>query len=226
MAGFPYKDKYNINDLRQAYQDYNNGSINENTLNYINARYQGYEPKGQYSYSVSNNKIVDSNLPGYSYKTSTAYDDAMNGAYMKNGKMYYDGIDQTNRPISIDPNTNKLTSGLAKPPLGDTFDLNGSKYIAYNGTQDQLTKLGLTKDNLVTIGKQQYIKQDPTFMQKYGQGIQLGLGTAQLGLGIGNFLENRATAKKQRALLSEQLKEAKEEYSRIKQTRAKLNASY
>ena len=54
-----------------------------------------------------------------------------------------------------------------------------------------------------------------------------------LALNVGSFIENRETAheqikmyRKQEQVLDEQLKESKEEYSRIKSLRKKLSASY
>jgi len=164
------------------------------------------------------------------YKLPTKYI----GDYMKNGILYHADGSKVNTSTSTEPVSNTsnsfdISKGLIKSPLsGNSITTHNGTFIPVDNdvTSEQVTKTFGSNAKLIKLGNQQYIQQDPTFMQKYGQGIQLGLGTAQLGLGIGNFLENRATAKKQRALLSEQLKEAKEEYSRIKQTRAKLNASY
>jgi hypothetical protein len=59
----------------------------------------------------------------------------------------------------------------------------------------------------------------------YQAGV-LGIGGINTALNIGNYIQNRATAKAQRAVLREQLKESKEEYNRLKRTRKKLNASF
>ena len=138
-----------------------------------------------------------------------------------------------NGPISTEPVSNTSNSFDVSKGLTDfngttSFKVGDSNYYKIPGLNSKADYQKAFGNDIKTvdIGGHTYIKQDQTFMQKYGQGIQLGLGATQLGLGIGNFLENRATAKQQRALLREQLKEAKTEYSRINKARNKLTASY
>ena len=79
-------------------------------------------------------------------------------------------------------------------------------------------------------GKSYLVGQDNrSFMDKYQGAIATaGLGLQAFGAytNYKNYLENKKTMGIQRDMMKEQLKETKEEYSRIKNLRAKLNAKY
>ena len=134
-----------------------------------------------------------------------------------------------------------LTYGLKQPQTLNTIKLNdGTTLIHIGSYQEPVTENNSIFNNngldykklfgddatLVHINGQTYVKQSPTFFQKYGNYINAGMGLAQLGLGIGSYIENRSALKRQRNLLKEQLFESKEEFDRLNNIRSKINAEF
>jgi len=77
------------------------------------------------------------------------------------------------------------------------------------------------------------ILKDQSWFKQNKEGLNIGLGVGQLGLGIASFLKNKDAmaaqieqSHAQTDVLKEQLKEAKSERDRITSLRAKLSKSY
>jgi len=137
----------------------------------------------------------------------------------------------TNTNTSVGSTNNSLSNGMtqAYKPYTQTVDDYKLNYLgmSYDEALNKAKELGIDPKQLMKgPNGQAILKNERSFTDKYGQDIGLGLGVAQLGLGIGSFLENRATMKKQRALLSEQLRESKSEFDRVNKLRSKLSAEY
>jgi len=109
--------------------------------------------------------------------------------------------------------------------------LNTQQVTSYNPNQNvfnQQSQSNIDNVKLNSINNNPP-KMDKTFMDKYQGAIATaGLGLQAFGAytNYKNYLENKKTMGIQRDMMKEQLKETKEEYSRIKNLRAKLNAKY
>ena len=130
-------------------------------------------------------------------------------------------------------NSYNLTSGMSNPNTtnsigGTPVDVGEAKLYNISGiSKSDYPKLGIDPKNVIN-GKngQVFYKQDQGFMQKYGQGIQVGLGIGQLGLGLASYLDNHKMMKQSIENMQEQLKQSREEYARLNNLRHKLTSSY
>ena len=127
--------------------------------------------------------------------------------------------------------SNGMVSNAAN--IGSKFNANGNTFINLGGDVSKLnpTALGFKnqtelQQHLVKVGDNYYLKQNEGFMQKYGTGIQVGLGIGQLGLGLASYLDNHKMMKQSIENMKEQLSQSRSEYARLNALRSKLTKSY
>ena len=181
----------------------NNGSL-YNTVDNIN---------GQSGFKLDINKIYPSSISG-SY---AAKDTVVN-----------------NNTTSVG-STNSLATGMVSNAanIGSKFNANGSIFTNIGSDVSKVNPTALGFENqeelqkhLVKIGNNYYLKQNEGFMQKYGTGIQVGLGIGQLGLGLASYLDNHKMMKQSIENMKEQLNQSRAEYARLNALRSKLTKSY
>ena len=116
-----------------------------------------------------------------------------------------------------DTSGNFMTKNLFTPDSSATLNdlIRANNFDAYQAAGGQLdaTKFG----------------EQNALMNQGMSGIDMakvGLGVGQLGLGLAGYLDNRKTAQKQRALMGEQLKTAKDERAAREGVRSGLASAF
>jgi len=184
----------------------------------------------------------------FTYKSgSTVLDDYYKMENMSNIEQFK--YMQQEYPVVTQPTTQQVTQNpsvfnqqqvdtnpfVGKQPQIGLKQINTGNGVAMVGqlpagmTQAQIKGAGLDWNQYNPETGAYVGSRDLNFGEKYGgtmQAIGTGMGVLNTGLNMASFFENRKTARMQRELLGEQTKEMKEEYSRIKNLRAKLNKQY
>ena len=157
------------------------------------------------------------------------------------------GLSKTTYTPTFEYSTNDYNVKVVN--VGQNKDLE-TAFKLVNGEDVQLDKsfnltkvlkpVGITED-MIKNGEVTYdsksghliIRQDRSFLDKYGDTINTTLAGVSTGINLFNTVQNYETNKLQRQALKEQInafkqqtQQAQEEYQRIKNLRAKLNASY
>ena len=138
--------------------------------------------------------------------------------------------------LGLTKTNNPFYNGIHKVSAGDYYYYSGNaNALGITNKNDLANYLGADPEELnydSSTGMFSYkIKKD--FFDRNMNGINATIGTINTGIALGSLLEARATAKQQRResrknveLLDEKMKEAKEEYSRIKNLRKSLSTRY
>ena len=132
---------------------------------------------------------------------------------------------------------NKLNLNPTNNNTLNAVHIGDQSIIKFNGALDQTMREKLENSGfkIFTDKDKKYIyaMKEDSFMQKNGSGIQAGLATAGLGLGIANYLDSHKAMKKQSALMDEQISALKEnrehlknEWERVNNVRKKVNTAY
>jgi hypothetical protein len=96
----------------------------------------------------------------------------------------------------------------------------GIEYLKNQGFTDEMLKHYSIVDGKVQLHK------DASFLDKYGEGIGLGVAVGGLALNTWQGIQNMNMLNAQKKLLNEQLKESKEEYKHIKDVRSHVNTVF